>query len=88
MNPETINLSNLGDQSINFTVSREAGFDNTVDFYQVDADGNVVDPNTGNEIAPGEAGYSAAAIDNRLGADISTENGVTSEFTVEFSGGA
>lgn len=88
MNPEILDLSNFDDQSIDFSVTREAGFDNTVDFYQVDADGGVVDPDTGNTIAPGEDGYTEVAVANRLGADISTANGVTSEFTVDFSGGA
>ena len=88
MNPEILDLSNSNDQSIDFTVTREAGFDNTVDFYQVDANGGVIDPDTGDIIAPGEDGYADAAIASRLGADISTDSGVASEFTVEFSGGA
>ena len=87
MNPETIDLSNFGDRSLDFTVTREAGFDNTVDFYPVDADGNVTDSDE-NIITPDENGYLGTAISNRLGADISTDNGVTSQFTVEFSGGA
>ena len=84
-----IDLTNSGDRSIEFTVTREAAFNNTVDFYPVvDADGGVIDPDTGDVIVPGEAGYADVAIDSRLGADISTENGVTSQFTENFSGGA
>ena len=40
-----------------------------------------------NSISPGEDGYVEAAIANRLGLDISTDNGVTSGFTAELSGG-
>ena len=67
---DTINLSNIAEGefvSTTFSVSRDASFDNTVDFYEVNSDGSVIDPVSGNIIAPGEAGYREAALANRVG---------------------
>ena len=72
--------------SSTFTVTREAGFDNTVDFYEINADGSVVDPDSGATIAVGEAGYAEAALANRLGLELATDNGA-SEFSAELEGG-
>ena len=82
-----LDLSNLNSQTATFNVSREAAFDNTVDFYQVNADGSVID-SEGNTIAPGEEGYTEAAIANRLELNLSAVNGETETFTEKLAGGA
>jgi len=84
---DILDLSNSASQTVTFTVDRNAVFDNTVDFYEVNADGSVVDPITGNTIAPDEEGYSEAAIANRLNLDLRTDNGVTSTFSADLTGG-
>ena len=83
-----IDLSNSANQSVTFSVTRDAAFDNTVDFYQVNADGSVVDPDSGATIAPSEAGYTEAALANRLGLNLSAANGETAEFSAQLDGGA
>ena len=90
MTNDTIDLSNVaeGDTVLAmFDVDREADFDNTVDFYEVNADGSVVDLGSGETIAVEQEGYTEAALANRLGLDLATENGVTSEFSTELEGG-
>ena len=87
---DTIDLSDVAEGEVvsaTFSVEREAGFDNTVDFYEVNLDGSVVDPVSGAIIAPGEAGYTDAALANRVGLELKTDNGVTSEFLAELEGG-
>ena len=86
---DLIDLSNVSDQKVTFTafdVSREAKFGNTVDFYEVNADGSVTD-DSGETIAVGEEGYTEAALDNRVGLELATENGTVSEFSTELQGG-
>ena len=86
----TIDLSNIAEGQIvstTFSVSRNASFDNTVDFYETDSNGGVVDPVSGNVIAPGEEGYREAALANRVGLALRTENGITSEFIAELESG-
>lgn len=73
--------------SAGFDIERDALFDNTVDFYQVNADGSVNDPTTGNAIAPEDPGYTAAALASRLGLDISGDNAVTVDLSGELTGG-
>ena len=74
-----INLSDVAqDSTVStvFDVERQAAFNNTVDFYQVSSeDGSVVDSD-GNTIAIGESGYIEAALANRVGLNLATENGV------------
>ena len=84
---DILNLNNQQNQAVEVTVEREAGFNNTVDFYEVEADGSVLDPASGEAIALGEPGYAEAAIANRLGLDLTTENGETTEYTVDFEEG-
>jgi hypothetical protein len=84
---DIINLSNLENQSANFTVSRDALFDNTVDFYRVNADGGVTDPLSGATLAPGDDGYLEAALANRLDLNISTPTGQQSEFSAQLTSG-
>ncbi|MEM7593611.1 MAG: DUF4114 domain-containing protein, partial [Cyanobacteria bacterium P01_A01_bin.83] len=84
---ETIDLTDLGDQTIQFTVDREAGFDNSIGFYEVNEDGSVVDPLSGETIAIGDAGYRDAVIANSLDFTLATPDGETTELTTELSGG-
>lgn len=84
---DILDLSNSANQAITFSVTRNAAFDNTVDFYQVNADGSVIDPDSGAIIAPGEAGYAEAAIANRLRLDLRADNGSTTEFSTQLDGG-
>jgi hypothetical protein len=90
VNSDVIDLSALAEgDTINavFSVDREAGYNNTVDFYEVNADGSVLDPDSGVAIAVGEAGYAEAALANRVGLDLAAENGTTAEFSAELEGG-
>ena len=80
---ETIDTTDLGDRSVRFTVSREAGYDNTIGFYEVAEDGSVLDPITGEAIAVGEAGYQVAALLGSLDFTISVDNGETAEFVTD-----
>ena len=82
---DILDLTTGQTQGVEITVEREAEFDNTVDFYQVEADGSVIDPALGEAIAVGESGYAEAAISSRLGLDLATENGATTEFTADFA---
>ena len=83
----TINLTDLADQTVEFTVSRDAGFDDTIGFYEVNEDGSVQDPISGQTIAIGEEGYQDAALANSLDFTLSTGNGETSTFTTDLAGG-
>ena len=84
---ETIDLTDMNDQSVLFTVDRDAGFENTVGFYEVNADGGVVDPVSGETIAIGDEGYADAAIANSLDFSLSSPTGQTTEVTTDLSGG-
>ena len=84
---ETIDLTDSGDQTVQFTVDRDASFENEVGFYEVNENGSVTDPISGEEIAIGETGYADAALANSLDLVLSTPNGQTTEFTTELSGG-
>ncbi len=83
----TINLTDSADQTVEFTVSRDAGFDNTVGFYEVNKDGSVQDPISGQTIAIGKEGYQDAALANSLDFTLSTGDGETSTFTTDLAGG-
>ncbi len=90
VNSDVIDLSALAEgDTINavFNVDRDSGYNNAVDFYEVNADGSVLDPDSGVAIAVGEEGYAEAALANRLGLDLATENGTTAEFSAELEGG-
>ena len=86
---DLIDLTAVSDDKVTITafdVSRDASFENTVDFYEVNADGSVVD-DLGETIAVGEEGYTEAALNNRVGLELSAENGTASEFVTALQGG-
>lgn len=74
---------------INFTIHREASFNNTFGLYRIQDDqGNVLDPLTGNLLSPGEFGYLAAVLANRVeGLALGGENNVATTFTADVTGG-
>ncbi len=84
-----VDLTDSGDVSATFTVSRKAFFDNTVGFYKAAADGSVIDPISGNLIAPGEAGYQTAALaESNLQFALTVENNETAELVTGLEGGS
>ncbi|MEM6453069.1 MAG: DUF4114 domain-containing protein, partial [Cyanobacteria bacterium P01_D01_bin.105] len=87
---EVIDLSNeTGPLTANFSVFREASFNNTVGFYQtLDADGAVSDPLTGATFLPGDEGYREVALANQIEVTLSGQNGqvVTGSATFEAGG--
>jgi Cadherin-like domain/Domain of unknown function (DUF4114)/Calx-beta domain len=88
---ELLDLRSLTGQNVqvNFTLKREAAYNNTVGFYKVeDAQGTVISL-TGATLKPGEAGYSAAVIQNRIaGIDLAATNGQTISIEKTLTGGA
>ena len=76
-----------GEVTINFTLDRDALYDNTVGFYQIeDAEGTIIDPVTGNKFKPsdGEA-YAQLAIELRepeLELSIDSQNSITIQDTL------
>ncbi|MEL6937740.1 MAG: DUF4114 domain-containing protein, partial [Cyanobacteria bacterium J06598_1] len=86
----TIDLSGQGrNVEVSFNVYREAGYDNTVGFYETDtADGTIViDPILGIRVSPGEAGYKEAALARRLETQLTGENGQVTTFSADIAGG-
>ena len=85
---EAIDLTGQsGSVTLNFTVYREASFDNTVGFYITeDANGSVRDI-TGNLIQPGEAGYKEAAMAQQVGPQLTGTNNQAMTFSAEMAGG-
>lgn len=78
----------LRTQPVIFTITRDADFNNSVGFYEANADGSVVDELSGTTIAPGEGGYLEAVIANRLDIELNVpNNGEQAEFTAELPGG-
>ena len=86
-NDTLIDLRDMDTQSVNFTVSRKAYFENTVGFYEVaNTDGDVVDPMSGETIAVGDSGYLEAAIANSVNITLTAANGYSAEFSSELAG--
>ncbi|MEM9120939.1 MAG: hypothetical protein AAGD09_24110 [Cyanobacteria bacterium P01_F01_bin.56] len=83
--PELIDLTGTGtdgDITLNFTLSREAAFDNLLQFYITDANGAIAGIN------PGEAGYEDAVRDNLLEMpQLFVENLTTKETIITLEGG-
>ena len=81
---EVLDLQELsGTVRGNFTVYREATFNNVVGFYEIDnANGTV------GGFAPGSAGYARAALENRVtGLELAVSNQGTAGFSADLSGG-
>jgi uncharacterized delta-60 repeat protein len=74
---------------VNFTLKREAAYNNTVGFYKVeDAQGTVISL-TGAKVKPGEAGYRAAVVQSRItGLDLAVDNGQSISIEKTIQGGA
>ncbi len=88
---ELLDLSSFTGQDVqvNFTIKREAAFNDTVGFYKVeDAQGTLISV-TGAKIKPGETGYQAAVVQNRItGVDLAVANGQTASIDAVLRGGA
>ncbi|MEA5513951.1 Ig-like domain-containing protein [Nodularia sp. UHCC 0506] len=73
-----------------FILSREANFDNLIGFYKiVDVDGGIdIDGNGIVDFRPGDAGYTKAAIENRIvGLDMTVNNQGTATLITNLDGG-
>jgi 2',3'-cyclic-nucleotide 2'-phosphodiesterase / 3'-nucleotidase / 5'-nucleotidase len=80
-----------GTVDVEFSVSRNAAFDNFVGFYRVVNTNGGIDVNGDGtaDLNPGDAGYTAAAVANRVsGLDLTTAAGEVSTFSAELMGGA
>ncbi len=88
---ELIDLRNqAGGVQAQFTVNREAAFDNFCGFYRVaDVNGGIdVDGNGTADLRPGEAGYAQAAIQQRVqNLDMTVANQSTATFTAQLQAG-
>ena len=74
--------------NVQFTVYREAKFNNTVGFYTSDdAEGGIQDPLTGTTLRPGQADYKAAVLDRQLDIKLAGQNGKLTTFSSEITGG-
>ena len=79
-----------GEVTVNFTVDREALYDNTVGFYKIeDAEGTITDPVTGNQFKPSDGqAYAQLAIQLRepeLELSVDSQSSITIQDTL--SGG-
>ena len=85
----SIDLGDSGNpMMLEFSVYREATFNNTVGLYATDtADGGiVVDELTGDMLMPGDAGYKEAVMDRMLDVTLTGENGAVQSFSADVSG--
>ncbi|MDS3861369.1 DUF4114 domain-containing protein [Thermosynechococcaceae cyanobacterium BACA0444] len=79
--------------TVSGSYSREAAFESSMGFYRLlDSNGSVLDPLTGTILAPGQAGYSEAALStaNRLqtsGSTLTIGNLETKSFSFNIMGG-
>jgi predicted chitinase len=90
---EVLDLTSVDPTKIvqaNFVVNREAAFNNFVGFYKIaDTQGTITDPLTGVSLKPGDAGYTEAAIKNRIaGIDLQAVNQSTATVNGVFQGGS
>ena len=83
---EAINLTSFDAQptvTVDFTITREADFDNEVYFYAVDDITGTV-----NGVEVGDANYAEEALKELVSSKFSTTNGNTESGTVEFNAGS
>jgi hypothetical protein len=73
-----------------FSVYREAAFNNYVGFYKIDnTDGNITDPFTGKTLKPGDVGYIQTAVSNRVaGIDLKVANNSIETLSGQFISGS
>ena len=73
-----------------FSVYREAAFNNYVGFYKIDdTDGSITDPFTGNILKPGDVGYIQTAVGNRVaGIDLQVANKSIETLSGQFISGS
>ena len=73
-----------------FSIYREAAFNNYVGFYKIDnTDGNITDPFTGKTLKPGDVGYIQTAVSNRVaGIDLKVSNNSIATLSGEFISGS
>lgn len=81
-----IDLSDLNDSTVSITVNENTLSNSTIGFYEVDADGSVINSESGQITAVGDSGYTQAAIANRLDIDLNLDG--TTEFIDEFAQGS
>lgn len=87
---EIIDLTGFAEPTVTVSVNifREAAFDNVIGFYRIEnQQGGVRDQLTGSIITPGEVGYAAAAIANRIEFSFEAQNGRTITRTAELETG-
>ncbi|MEA5572294.1 choice-of-anchor I family protein [Calothrix sp. UHCC 0171] len=80
-----------GNLKAEFTLYREAGFDNLVGFYKIANENGGIDTNNDGiaDILPGQAGYIQAAINQRLpGVDLTVSNQGKATFNSTIVGGS
>jgi hypothetical protein len=89
---ELISLDSLtGQVQAEFTLNREAAFNNFVGFYRVaDANGGIDTNGDGTvDLRPGDSGYAQAAVQGRAsGVDLTVANQGTANFTAQLTGGS
>jgi Domain of unknown function (DUF4394)/Domain of unknown function (DUF4114) len=82
-----IDLSDLNYSTVSITVNENTLSSGTIGFYEVNADGSVINSESGQTTAVGDSGYTQAAIANRLDIDLNLD-GKSTEFTAEFTPGS
>jgi hypothetical protein len=82
-----IDLSDLNYSTVSITVNENTLSSGTIGFYEVNADGSVINSESGQTTAVGDSGYTQAAIANRLDIDLNLD-GKSTEFTDEFAQGS
>ncbi len=89
---EVLDLRGItGTVTTQFTVTREASFNNIVGFYQVTSLAGGIDTNGDGiaDVLPGAANYTRTAIQQRLtNINLSTSNQTTTTFTSQLTGGS
>ena len=87
INAGDLEAIDLRTQTVEFTISRSTDFNNTVGFYVVEENGDILDSLSGDLISPGDEDYTQAAINNRLDISVMLENEEETTFSAELPGG-